>query len=56
MRRKERKRKRREYVRKPNPAGYTPRGTVDLSQVPKGPAPGGEPIPQDDDVQPSATS
>lgn len=54
MRRKERKRKRRHDLKVLG--GYPGEGTVDLSRVPKGPAPGGEPIPQDDGVQPSATS
>ena len=54
MRRRERKRKRRQDMR--NPAGYTPQGTVDISRLPRGPAAGGEPIEQDGDIQPSATS
>ena len=57
MRRRERKRKRRQYERKPSPAGYAPRDVFDdISRLPKGPAPGGEPIPHDGDVQPSAAS
>ena len=54
MRRKQRKRKRRKDLK--ILGGYPGEGTFDLSRLPKGPAPGGEPIPQDGDVQPSAAS
>ena len=57
MRRRERKRKRKRKRRQDLKilGGYPAEGTFDLSRLPKGPAPGGEPIPHDQGVG-SATS